>query len=111
MVEIDPATAQVISHNSSGTKDKLWQMGIMNHENVVVNSTGTVAYYGEDGGTNLVYKYVMDTPNNLASGNLYVLHLDQPLSGGNPTGTTATWVQVPIKRRQIKIILRLLHCL
>lgn len=97
LVEIDPATAQVISHNSSGTKDKLWQMGIMNHENVVVNSTGTVAYYGEDGGTNLVYKYVMDTPNNLASGNLYVLHLDQPLSGGNPTGTTATWVQVPNK--------------
>lgn len=97
LVEIDPATAQVISHNPSGTKDKLWQMGIMNHENVVVNNAGTIAYYGEDGGTNLVYKYVMDTPNNLTSGNLYVLHLDQPLSGGNPTGTTATWVQVPNK--------------
>ncbi|CAD7815773.1 hypothetical protein CHRY9390_03035 [Chryseobacterium aquaeductus] len=97
LVEIDPATAQVISHNPGGTKDKLWQMGIMNHENVVVNNAGTIAYYGEDGGTNLVYKYVMDTPNNLTSGNLYVLHLDQPLSSGNPTGTTATWVQVPNK--------------
>ena len=47
----------------------------MNHENVVVNNAGTTAYYGEDGGTHMVYKYVMDTPNNLASGNLYVLKL------------------------------------
>lgn len=97
LVEIDPATAQVISQNANGSKVKLWQMGIMNHENVVVNAAGTAAYYGEDGGTNLVYKYVMDTPNNLSSGNLYVLHLDLPLSGGNPTGTTATWIQVPNK--------------
>lgn len=99
LVEIDPVTAQVMSHNPSGTKDKLWQMGIMNHENVVVNNAGTIAYYGEDGGTNLVYKYVMDTPNDLTSGNLYVLKLDQPLSGGNPTGTTATWVPVPNKTK------------
>ncbi|UFH32467.1 DUF839 domain-containing protein [Chryseobacterium sp. C-71] len=99
LVEIDPVTAQVMSHNPSGTKDKLWQMGKMNHENVVVNNAGTIAYYGEDGGTNLVYKYVMDTPNDLTSGNLYVLKLDQPLSGGNPTGTTATWVQVPNKQQ------------
>ncbi len=97
LVEIDPATAQVLSHNSNGTKDKLWQMGIMNHENVVINNTGTVAYYGEDGGTNMVYKYVMDTPNNLSSGDLYVLKLDQGISGGNPVGTTATWVQIPNK--------------
>ena len=47
-------------------------MGIMNHENVVVNNAGTIAYYGEDGGTHMVYKFVMDTPNNLSSGNLYV---------------------------------------
>ncbi len=97
LVEIDPATAQVMSHNANGTKDKLWQMGIMNHENVVVNNAGTIAYYGEDGGTNMVYKYVMDTPNNLAVGNLYVLHLDQGISAGNPVGTTATWIQVPNK--------------
>nr|WP_314490537.1 alkaline phosphatase PhoX [uncultured Chryseobacterium sp.] len=97
LVEIDPATAQVLSHNSNGTKDKLWQMGIMNHENVVINNTGTVAYYGEDGGTNMVYKYVMDTPNNLSSGNLYVLKLDQGLSSGNPVATTGTWIQIPNK--------------
>ncbi|MBB4805338.1 secreted PhoX family phosphatase [Chryseobacterium defluvii] len=99
LVEIDPATAQVISQNTDGSKGKLWQMGIMNHENVVVNNAGTVAYYGEDGGTNKVYKYVMDTPNNLSSGNLYVLKLDQGLSNGDPIGTTATWVQVPNKTK------------
>ncbi|WP_074230259.1 alkaline phosphatase PhoX [Chryseobacterium scophthalmum] len=97
LVEIDPATAQVMSHNQAGTKDKLWQMGIMNHENVVVNNAGTTAYYGEDGGTHMVYKYVMDTPNNLASGNLYVLKLDQGLSGGNPVATTGQWIQIPNK--------------
>ncbi|AZA83375.1 twin-arginine translocation pathway signal protein [Chryseobacterium lactis] len=98
LVEIDPATAQVISKNPNGSKGKLWQMGIMNHENVVINSAGTIAYYGEDGGTHMVYKYVMDTPNNLSSGDLYVLKLDQGLTtGGDPAGTTATWVKVPNK--------------
>ncbi|WP_346985252.1 alkaline phosphatase PhoX [Chryseobacterium sp. POE27] len=99
LVEIDPVTAQVISQNADGSKGKLWQMGIMNHENVVINNAGTTAYYGEDGGTHMVYKYVMDTPNNLSSGNLYVLKLDQGLSGGDPVATTATWVQVPNKTK------------
>lgn len=100
LVEIDPATAQVISQNTDGSKGKLWQMGIMNHENVVVNNAGTIAYYGEDGGTHMVYKYIMDTPNNLSSGNLYVLKLDQGLStGGDPVGNTATWIQVPNKEK------------
>lgn len=100
LVEIDPATAQVISKNADGSKGKLWQMGIMNHENVVINNAGTIAYYGEDGGTHMVYKYIMDTPNDLSSGNLYVLKLDQGLStGGDPVGTTATWIQVPNKEK------------
>lgn len=100
LVEIDPATAQVISTNTDGSKGKLWQMGIMNHENVVINNAGTTAYYGEDGGTHMVYKYVMDTPNNLSSGNLYVLKLDQGLSTvGDPVGTTAVWIQVPNKNQ------------
>ncbi|MCJ7935842.1 MAG: DUF839 domain-containing protein [Chryseobacterium sp.] len=100
LVEIDPATAQVISKNLDGSKGKLWQMGIMNHENVVINNAGTAAYYGEDGGTHMVYKYVMDTPNDLSSGNLYVLKLDQGLTAaGDPAGTTATWVQIPNKTK------------
>jgi len=98
LVEIDPATAQVISKNADGTKGKLWQMGIMNHENVVINNAGTTAYYGEDGGTHMVYKFIADTPNDLSSGNLYVLKLDQGLTtAGDPIGTTATWLQVPNK--------------
>ncbi|SHM29578.1 alkaline phosphatase PhoX [Chryseobacterium polytrichastri] len=99
LIEIDPATAEVITKNEDGSKGKLWQMGIMNHENVVINSTGTTAYYGEDGGTHMVYKYVMDTPNDLSSGNLYVLKLDQGLSGGDPVATTASWIQVPNKEK------------
>ncbi|KMQ68451.1 twin-arginine translocation pathway signal protein [Chryseobacterium sp. FH2] len=100
LVEIDPATAQVISKNTDGSKGKLWQMGIMNHENVVINNAGTIAYYGEDGGTHMVYKYIMDTPNDLSSGNLYVLKLDQGLTAaGDPVGTTATWIQVPNKTK------------
>lgn len=100
LVEIDPATAQVISKNTDGSKGKLWQMGIMNHENVVINNAGTIAYYGEDGGTHMVYKYVMDTPNDLSSGNLYVLKLDQGLTAaGDPAATTATWIQVPNKEK------------
>lgn len=97
MIEIDPATAQVISKNADGSKGKLWQMGIMSHENVVINNEGTIAYYGEDGGTNMVYKYVMDTPKDLSAGNLFVLKLDQGLASGNPVATTATWIQVPNK--------------
>ncbi|MGO4771570.1 alkaline phosphatase PhoX [Flavobacterium sp. W22_SRS_FK3] len=97
LVEIDPATAEVVSKNTNGTKGKLWQMGIMNHENVVVNNAGTIAYYGEDGGTHMLYKYTLDTQNDLSSGNLYVLKLDQGLTNGNPVSTTATWIQVPNK--------------
>lgn len=97
LVEIDPATAQVSSKNTDGSKGKLWQMGIMNHENVVINDAGTIAYYGEDGGTHMVYKYTMDTPNDLSSGNLYVLKLDQGLTNGDPVATTAVWIQVPNK--------------
>ncbi|HEX8018237.1 MAG TPA: alkaline phosphatase PhoX [Flavobacterium sp.] len=97
LVEIDPVTAQVSSKNTDGSKGKLWQMGIMNHENVVINDAGTIAYYGEDGGTHMVYKYTMDTPNDLSSGNLYVLKLDQGLTNGDPVATTAVWIQVPNK--------------
>lgn len=98
-IEIDPVTAEVITKNTDGSKGKLWQMGIMSHENVVINNAGTVAYYGEDGGTHMVYKYVMDTPNNLSSGNLFVLKLDQGLTNGDPVSKTATWIQVPNKTK------------
>lgn len=93
LVEIDPVTAQVVNYGNG--QEKLWAMGRMNHENVVVSEDGTTAYYGEDGGTNCVYKFVADTPNDLSSGTVYVLKLDLPLSGNDPSSSTATWVQVP----------------
>src|SRR5690606_33314430 len=69
-------------------------MGRMNHENVVVSADGTTAYYGEDGGTNCVYKFVADTPGDLTSGTVYVLSLDTALSSDEPTSSTATWIEV-----------------
>ncbi|WP_308990884.1 LamG-like jellyroll fold domain-containing protein [Mariniflexile litorale] len=95
LVEIDPVTASVLDYNNDGQKDKLWAMGRMNHENVVITNDGTTAYYGEDGGTHCVYKYVMDTPGNLTEGTVYVLHMDIALSGNDPSSSTGTWIEVP----------------
>jgi len=94
LVEIDPATAQVKEYGN-GKQEKLWKMGRMNHENVVVNNAGTKAYYGEDGGSHCVYKFVPTTAGNLYSGTVYVLKLDLALSNDEPSSSTATWVQVP----------------
>jgi len=93
LVEIDPVTAEVMDYGNG--QEKLWAMGRMKHENVVVSDDSTTAYYGEDGGTDCVYKYVMDTPGDLTAGTLYVLVLDAPLVNNDPTSTTAQWVQVP----------------
>lgn len=94
LVEIDPATAQVKEYGN-GIPEKLWAMGRMNHENIVVANDGAVAYYGEDGGTHCVYKFVPTTPGNLYSGNVYVLKLDLGISSDEPNCSTATWIQVP----------------
>lgn len=95
LVEIDPITASVMDYNNDGVKDKLYHMGRMNHENVVISQDGSVAYYGEDGGTHCVYKFVPDTPGDITSGNVYVLKLDLPLSNDEPSSSTATWIKVP----------------
>ena len=94
LVEIDPVTAQVMDYGT-GTSQKLWAMGRMNHENVVITADGTTAYYGEDGGTHCVYKFVADTPNNFSEGTVYVLKLDLELSSNEPSSSTATWIMVP----------------
>ncbi|UOB17273.1 LamG-like jellyroll fold domain-containing protein [Abyssalbus ytuae] len=93
LVELDPETAQVIDYGNG--QEKLWAMGRMNHENVVISPNGTTAYYGEDGGTHCVYKYVMDTPGNLSAGTVYVLKLDLGLSGDDPSSSTGQWIEVP----------------
>ena len=99
LVEINPVTAEVVTYADPNKKEKIWQMGVMNHENVVLNNAGTVAYYGEDGGTNLVYKYVLDKAGDLSSGDVYVLKTESGLSGGNPVTTNATWIKVPNKTK------------
>lgn len=93
LVEIDPATAQVVDYGNG--QEKLWAMGRMKHENVVVANDLRTAYFGEDGGTDCVYKFVANTPGDLSSGFLYVLKLDAPLVANDPSSPTATWVQVP----------------
>lgn len=94
-VEIDPVTKSVVDYDGDGKKDKLWAMGRMSHENVAVASDSITVYYGEDGGTQCVYKFVADSPANLSSGSVYVLSLDAPLAGNDPTGSTGQWILVP----------------
>jgi secreted PhoX family phosphatase len=90
-VEIDPVSGLIKDQDGDGKPDKLWAMGRMSHENVVVASDNITVYQGEDGGTGGVYKYVANTPGDLSSGTLYVLKKDAPAA----TSTTGTWVQVP----------------
>ncbi len=94
-VEIDPVTASIKDYDNDGNKDKLFAMGRMGHENIVITNDGSIAYYGEDGGTQCVYKYVPTVANDLTAGNVYVLKLDTALSDDEPTSETATWVLVP----------------
>ena len=94
LVEIDPVTKQVKEYGNN-KQEKLWVMGRMNHENIVVSNDMVTAYYGEDGGTNCVYKFVANTPGDLSSGTVYVLKLDLALSNDEPSSSTGTWIQVP----------------
>jgi hypothetical protein len=55
----------------------------------------------------MVYKYVMDTPNNLSSGNLYVLKLDQGLSKEILLQQPQHGFRFLIKQKQTRIILPL----
>lgn len=94
-VEIDPFTAKVMDYDNDGHQDKLWAMGRMSHENIVVADDSLTAYYGEDGGSSAVYKFVAENKMDLSSGKVYVLKLDAPLVGGDPSSSTASWVLVP----------------
>ena len=92
-IEIDPLTRKIRDYGNG--PQKLWAMGRMSHENIVVAPDQKTAYQGEDSPTGGVYKFVADAATNLSSGQLYVLKLDQPMVNGEPTGTTGTWVLVP----------------
>jgi secreted PhoX family phosphatase len=92
-VEIDPATHTVKDQNGDGTPDKLWKMGRIKHENMVVAADRRTAYEGADDGTanSFVYKYVAATAGQLGTGTLYALQLN----GAIGTGTAGTWIEVP----------------
>ncbi|MES2558383.1 MAG: alkaline phosphatase PhoX [Bacteroidota bacterium] len=85
-VEYNPWNRQVMDYNTDGTKDKLWAMGRMSHENVVVKSDSLTAYYGEDGGSSGVYKFVAAQKMKLDSGTLYALQRN---------GSSGIWILVP----------------
>ena len=100
-VEINPATKTVVRGQ------KLWAMGRMSHENVVVNKDQKTVYQGEDSGTGCVYKFVANTAGDLSSGKLFVLKLTSVTADttirlyknfdaiGEPIGNTGTWIEVP----------------
>ncbi len=94
LVEIDPVTAQVMEYGN-GKQEKLWAIGRISHENAVVLDDQVTLFTGEDGGSSAVFKFIADNPADLSSGALYALQLDAPLAGGEPTGTTGTWIPIP----------------
>lgn len=94
LVEINPATAAVMDHAAdvNTTADKLWAMGTMDHENVVVSNDEVTAYYGSDNGTyGYVYKFVANSARDLSQGTLYVL----TTPSRNAAASTGTWAVVP----------------
>lgn len=94
-VEIDPWTKEVRDYGNG--PEKLWQVGRISHENIVVANDSLTAYQGEDSGSGNFYKFVADEKTNLSSGTLYVLKLDADIVNGEPTVTTGTWIEVQNK--------------
>ncbi|UOG73571.1 DUF839 domain-containing protein [Hymenobacter tibetensis] len=92
-IEIDPVTRTVKDQDGDGKPDKLWKMGRIKHENIVVAADRRTAYEGADDGSvnSFVYKYIATTPGQLGDGTLYALKLD----GAIGTSTTGTWIQIP----------------
>lgn len=90
-VEVNPKTRSLMDYDGDGNADKLWRMGRMSHENFVINNAGTIAYQANDENPGYVFKYVLDQPNVLTNGKLYVLKLDAAI-GLTDVGT---WVQIP----------------
>ncbi len=90
-VEIDPVTHAIMDHDYDSQPDKLWRLGRMSHENVVVAPDMKSVYEGNDENPGYIFKLVADTAGKLGTGNLYVLKMD----GGVDSATQGTWIQVP----------------
>lgn len=94
LVEIDPVTARVVDYGND-KQEKLWAVGRVSHENTVVLEDEVTLFTGEDGGSSAVFKFIADNPRDLTSGKLYALQLNDEYTGGEPTGTTGTWIEIP----------------
>lgn len=93
-IEIDPVTKRVKEYGH-GKREKLWAVGRVNHENVVVANDSMTLYYGEDAGSGNVFKFIANQKTNLSSGTLYVLKLNSGLVSNEPTSSVGSWVVVP----------------
>jgi secreted PhoX family phosphatase len=89
-VEIDPVTGKIKDYNNDGTPDKLWKMGRMSHENVVVSDDSITVYETNDENPGYVFKFVAKQKGNLSDGDLYVIKLDGALG----TVNTGSWVKI-----------------
>jgi len=92
-VELVPSTRMVRDFGRG--KQKLWKLGKMDHENVVVAKDQKTLYEGEDDPRGSLFKFIAAQPTRLDSGLLYTLVLDSAYVNGEPRGTTGRWVQVP----------------
>lgn len=93
-VEMNPSNHQVQEYGT-GSPQKLWAMGRMAHENLVIsNSDWRTVYFGEDNPNGALYKYVADAPGNLSQGQLFTLKLDSVLANGQPQTPHGRWIQL-----------------
>ncbi len=68
VIEINPATKQVLDYNNDGVKDKLWAVGRQTHENVTIRTDNTIMYWGADHSNNgYIYKFVPTAPGNFST--------------------------------------------
>jgi secreted PhoX family phosphatase len=93
LVEIDPRTNKVVDYGQG--EAKLWAMGNMSHENVVLKNDSLTAYYGEDASNAHVYKFVASKKGNLSEGTLYALKLDAQMVNHEPVVSKGKWIKVP----------------
>ena len=83
--EIDPHTRALIDHPGDvDGGDKLWALGNLQHENLVVHPNERTAYTGRDHGTGYLYRFVADSARDLSAGKLYVFR--------SLTASTGEWV-------------------
>ena len=91
-VQINPATHSVMDNDGDGTQDKLWRLGRMSHENVVVAADRKTVYEGNDENPGYIFKFVADVAEKLNAGKLYVLKL----TGTTENSSAGSWIEVPV---------------